>query len=485
MSDAGKSVLVGALCRLLAKKGLKVAPFKPQNMALNSAVTAEGLEIGRAQAWQAKACGVEPSVHFNPVLLKPETDQQCQVILQGKVLKSTDKNRTSMGAWEFHHYKQTAMTAVLDSFRTLQKEYDFIVVEGAGSPAEINLREGDIANMGFAEAVDCPVWLAGDIDRGGVFAQLVGTLELLSESERQRVQGFIINKFRGDQSLLQPGLDWLESKTGKPVLAVMPYLPNLNVEAEDGIARDRLSAQENSKLKILVPVLPRISNHTDFDALKLNSDVDLQFIGELQPGQVIPAADLVILPGSKSVMADLSWLKQQGWDQYLKRHLRFGGKVVGICGGWQMLGQDISDPLGVESSTNFQQGLGFLDISTEIKSDKTLLQVCGEWMSGELVAGYEVHCGQTTGPALKQPWLKLKQPQTGELVNHGVLHDQVAGCYVHGVFDTPESQSALFQWVGQEQLTTVNYARTIEHSIEQLAQALETHLRSDILSLFQ
>ena len=364
-SDAGKSMLVTALGRWLARQGLKVVPFKPQNMALNSAVTAAGGEIGRAQAVQAAACGIAPHTDMNPVLLKPNTDTGAQVIIHGKAVATMD-------AKNYHDYKRIAREAVLASYRRLQAIYQCIVVEGAGSPAEINLRQNDIANMGFAEAVDCPVILIADIDRGGVFAHIIGTLELLSESERARICGFVINRFRGDISLLQDGLDWLEDYTGKPVIGVLPYLQGLHLEAEDAIATGQekgpsTNHTNEAKLRIAVPVLPRISNHTDFDALRLHPRVDLQFIG---PGQNIPATDLIILPGSKSVSADLTWLRQQGWEQAIFHHLRYGGKIIGICGGLQMLGRVIHDPDGIEGNPASTKGLGLLDLETWLKTRK-------------------------------------------------------------------------------------------------------------------
>ena len=323
-SDAGKSALVTALCRIFSRKGVTVAPFKPQNMALNSAVTQDGGEIGRAQAVQAQAANVPAHTDMNPVLLKPTTDMGAQVIIQGKVM-------AQMQAQQYHLFKKTAMEAVLDSYRRLSQKFRLVIVEGAGSPAEINLRDNDIANMGFAEEVDCPVILIADIDRGGVFAHLVGTLELLSSSEQDRVVGFVINRFCGDISLLQSGLDWLEHRTGKPVLCVVPYLHGFHLEAEDALSENRAASAETF-LKVIVPALPRISNHTDFDALRLHPQIELEFIG---PGQSIPNADLIILPGSKSVCADLHWLRDNDWEHSIAKHLRYGGKLIGICGGYQ------------------------------------------------------------------------------------------------------------------------------------------------------
>ncbi|NVK38951.1 MAG: cobyric acid synthase, partial [Gammaproteobacteria bacterium] len=325
-SDAGKSILVAAICRILKKHGFQVAPFKPQNMALNSAVTADGGEIGRAQAVQAMACEIKPTVHMNPVLLKPNTDIGAQVIVHGKAVANMD-------ARYYHEHKPQLLSAVLESHEKLLSQFEFVIVEGAGSPAEINLRDRDIANMGFAEAADCPVIIVADIDRGGVFAHLVGTLDCLSESEKNRVKGFVINRFRGDISLLQPGLDWLEEKTGKPVLGVIPYIDNLHVEAEDAIHVKQQTSHSNT-LNVVVPVLPRISNHTDFDALALHPNVNLQFIKD---PNLYSGCDLLILPGTKNVRQDYQWLEQSGWKATLKKHLRYGGKVMGICGGLQML----------------------------------------------------------------------------------------------------------------------------------------------------
>ena len=326
-SDAGKSTLVAGICRVLWRKGARVVPFKPQNMALNSAVTQDGGEIGRAQAVQALACDLEPHTDMNPILLKPNSDTGAQVIIQGRAI-------TNMEAAAYHDYKRVAMDAVLDSHQRLEAQYDYVIVEGAGSPAEINLRENDIANMGFAEVVDCPVILIADIDKGGVFAHLVGTLLLLSDSEQQRVKGFVINRFRGDIALLQSGLNWLEARTGKPVLGVLPYLHGFHLEAEDAVSVEQITTDAQPMLKVIVPVFPHISNHTDFDPLRLHPCIDLQFIG---PDQVIPPADLIILPGSKSVRSDLAWMQAQGWSQAITRHLRYGGKLLGICGGFQML----------------------------------------------------------------------------------------------------------------------------------------------------
>jgi adenosylcobyric acid synthase len=457
-SDAGKSTVVAALCRLLARQGVKVVPFKPQNMALNSAVTVDGGEIGRAQALQAQAARIAPHTDMNPVLLKPSSDTGAQVIIHGKV-------RADMNARDYHRYKTVAMQAVLESYQRLGQQYDVIMVEGAGSPAEINLRDRDIANMGFAEAVDCPVILVADIDRGGVFAHIVGTLACLSDSERARVIGFVINRFRGDIGLLEPGLDWLEAQTGKPVLAVLPFLKGLYLDAEDGV---QSSQAGTGTFRIVVPALPRMSNHTDFDALRAHPDVDLQFIGV---GQPIPAADLVILPGSKNTRSDLTWLIAQGWAEVLTRHLRYGGKVIGICGGFQMLGQTIIDPQGVEGSAGSSTALGLLELTTEMTTEKRLAQVSGVCTFGEAtVSGYEIHMGTSNGAALSHPAFKIDgQPEGARSAD-----DQILGTYLHGIFDTPSACSALLRWAGMEQVTVVDLGLLREQSLDRIADAAES-----------
>jgi adenosylcobyric acid synthase len=461
-SDAGKSTVVAGLCRLFHRRGIAVVPFKPQNMALNSAVTANGGEIGRAQAVQAQAAGLAPHTDMNPVLLKPSSDMGAQVIIHGRAL-------AQMQAQDYHHYKRIAMAAVLDSHMRLTQQYELVMVEGAGSPAEVNLREGDIANMGFAEAVDCPVILVGDIDKGGVFAQIVGTLALLSESEQARIQGFIINRFRGDIALLQPGLDWLEQYTGKPVLGVLPYLHDLHIEAEDAVPRDVIHTSEE-KFQVVVPVLPRISNHTDLDPLRLHPEIDLHFIGT---GSTPPPADLIILPGSKNVRADLKWLRENGWEASIRHHLRYGGKVIGICGGYQMLGEFIHDPRGLEGEAGSTQGLGWLAMETTLHEEKQLTRVQGRLLLEDaLVEGYEIHMGISHGPALSRPLVALESATDGALSED----NQVLGTYLHGVFDHPEAATALLRWSGLGEAEGIDYAALREHELDRLADLLEAHL---------
>jgi len=462
-SDAGKSTLVAALCRWLVRQGVRVAPFKPQNMALNSAVTRDGGEIGRAQAVQAQAARLAPHSDMNPVLLKPNSDTGAQVIIHGRAIGN-------MEATHYHDYKTTARTAVLESFQRLSQQYAALVVEGAGSPAEINLRQGDIANMGFAEAVDCPVILIADIDRGGVFAHLVGTLALLSPSENARIVGFVINRFRGDLSLLQPGLNWLEAHTGKPVLGVLPYLRQLHLDAEDALpAAAPIPAEK--KFRVVVPVLPHISNHTDFDPLRVHPELDFRFVAaDTTP----PPADLVLLPGSKNVRADLACLREHGWHDYLQRHLRYGGKLIGICGGFQMLGEWLHDPLGIEGAPGSSSGFGWLALETTLQADKQLRNLNGRLSFAEAtVAGYEIHAGVSRGQALAYPALQLESGAEGALS----ADNQILGTYLHGLFDSPAACTALLNWAGlSDAATAPDYAALREITLERLADMVEQHL---------
>ncbi|WP_440874547.1 cobyric acid synthase [Thalassotalea sp. PLHSN55] len=484
-SDAGKSTLVAGLCRVFVNLGYKVAPFKPQNMALNSAVTSDGGEIGRAQALQAIAAKTPLRVDFNPILLKPNSDTGAQVIVHGKAI-------SNMEADSYHDYKKVAMDAVLTSHQRLANDFNVLMVEGAGSPAEINLRANDIANMGYAEAVDCPVILVADIDKGGVFAHLVGTLALLSESEQARVKGFVINRFRGDIKLLESGLDWLEEKTGKPVLGVLPYLHDLALDAEDAIAIDnKLTTESDARIiNIAVPLLPHISNHTDFDALRLHQHINLTYV---RVGERIPDCDLIILPGSKNVIEDLAFVKAQGWQEQIQRHLRYGGKVLGICGGYQMLGNKIFDPLGIESSSTQAKvgvdGLGFLDITTVLSADKTLtkahatMTVAGKSCQ---VKGYEIHCGRSSGAALASPLLSELQLSVDtacdadNLTTDGVVSQdgQIIGTYLHGLFDSREATELILHWVDKDNGITehIDLDEHREIQLERLASVCQQYL---------
>ncbi|WP_047249135.1 cobyric acid synthase [Chromobacterium subtsugae] len=465
-SDAGKSALATGLCRLLARRGVRVAPFKPQNMALNSAVTADGGEIGRSQAVQALACRVEPHTDMNPVLLKPNSHTGSQVIIQGRAIGN-------MEARGYHGYKPVAMKAVLESHARLAEQYQCIVAEGAGSPAEINLRDGDIANMGFAEAVDCPVILVADIERGGVFAHLAGTLALLSESERARVVGLVINRFRGDPSLLQTGVDWLEQHTGKPVLGVLPYLYDLHLEAEDSMGLDKPggASGDGDKLRVVAPGAPRVSNHTDFDPLRLHPQVEFTLV---RAGQPIPAADLIVLPGSKNVLADLAWLRAQGWEEAIRRHLRYGGKVLGICGGLQMLGKTLHDPDGLEGAPGSGDGLGWLDMETTLAPEKRLTRMRGRLTLGDAAAaGYEIHMGISQGPALAHPAVQFDD---GSADGARSEDGQIFATYLHGVLDEPAACQAILRWAGLKEPEALDYPALREANIDKLADMLEKHL---------
>ncbi|MDQ2070734.1 cobyric acid synthase [Natronospira bacteriovora] len=462
-SDAGKSTVVAALCRWLARQGISVAPFKPQNMALNSAVTVDGGEIGRSTALQALACGLEPHSDMNPVLLKPQTDVGAQVILRGRV-------HGNMNALDYHAFKAEARATVMAAWEALSARHEVIIVEGAGSPAEINLREGDIANMGFAEAADCPVLLVGDIDRGGVFAQLVGTLELLSDSERKRVRGFVINRFRGDMALLEDGLDWLEKRTARPVVGTLPYLQKLVLDAEDSIGPGGEPAGSNA-LRVVVPALPRISNHNDFDPLRLHPRVDLQF---LRDPDAMDGADVIILPGSKHTRSDLDWLRASGWVSVLERHLRYGGRVFGICGGFQMLGHSVSDPDGVEGRPGDTPGLGWLDMRTRLVVGKQLHRCQGRLLpKGVRISGYEIHNGVSEGPALENPLIELASRNDGAVSDDG----QVMGCYLHGLFDEAEACESLLGRLGLSAPgEAVDYGQHRHGELDRLADAVEQHL---------
>ena len=472
-SDAGKSTLVTALCRLLARRGIQVAPFKPQNMALNSAVTHDGNEIGRAQAVQAYAAGLAPHVDMNPILLKPNTDTGAQVIIKGKAVGN-------MNAVGYHEYKNIAKVAALDSYHRLAEQYQAVIIEGAGSPAEINLRARDIANMGFAESIDCPVIIIADIDKGGVFAHLVGTLDLLSQSEQDRVIGFVINRFRGDISLLQSGLDWLEERTGKPVLGVLPYLMGFHLESEDAVTKSPIKTDTNAKLNIVIPIMPRTSNHTDWDALRLHPDVQVTLVGA---NETIPPADLVILPGSKSVQSDLAFLRQEGWQDYLKKHLRYGGKVIGICGGYQMLGEQLRDPLGLENPHPDTQspGFGLIPMETVLEKDKQLKQRQGTLSfttKSTDVTGYEIHSGVSR---FSQNVMHFCVLENGEKEGYVSNDNQIIGTYLHGVFDHPDALHALLNWAGVKDAASFDYDQYRNSEIDRLADSAEQHINIDAL----
>ena len=467
-SNAGKSVIAAGLCRLLAKKGIRIAPFKPQNMALNSAVTVDGGEIGRSQAVQALACGILPHTDMNPILLKPNSDKGAQVIINGQSIGN-------MNAVEYHAFKKTAINHALAAYHRLAGQYDMIVIEGAGSPAEINLRENDIANMGFATAIDCPVLLVADIDRGGVFAHLTGTLDCLAQNERAQVRGFLINRFRGDRSLLESGIDWLTRKTSIPTLGVLPFLPGLHIEAEDAVDHrnfQTISEGGFEKLKVVVPRIPRISNHTDFDALRLHPAVELEFV---EQGDCKIACDLVILPGSKNTMNDLRWLVANDWPAYIKKHLRYGGKLIGICGGYQMIGSKIHDPHGIEGDPGSMDGLALMDFETTLQPDKQLKRVSGRLIeSNAEVTGYEIHAGFTEGTAQERPAIDLAGEKEGVIS----ADNQILCTYLHGVFDHDSARRALLEWAGLKarQDHQFDYRQFRQEQIDRVAEMLEQQL---------
>jgi adenosylcobyric acid synthase len=459
-SGAGKTTLVAGLCRVLARRGRRVAPFKPQNMSLNSAVAADGGEIARAQALQAQAARVAARSDMNPVLIKPSSDTGAQVIVRGRPFAQLE-------AGAYQSLKPRLLPEVIAAFERLQSDFDAVIVEGAGSPAEVNLRENDIANMGFAEAVDCPVVLVVDIDRGGALAHIVGTLACLGSSERERIIGTVVNRFRGERALLQAGLDWLERETGKPVLGVLPYLHGLVLDAEDALPESKL--EKNPGFRIAVPVYPRISNHTDLDALRLQPGVEVCLVG---PGELLPPADLVLLAGSKNVRADVEFLRQQGWAEALLRHLRYGGRVVGLCGGMQMLGTWIHDPLGVEDTAGSARALGLLELETTLEPQKQLRNVEGRLFSGAAFSGYEIHMGRSSGAALDRPAAFIDGKPEGAMSADG----RVLGTYVHGIYDAPAACAALLAWAGFGGIAAVDLAARREESFERLADSVEAEI---------
>lgn len=478
-SHVGKSVITAALLRLLSDRGLKVAPFKAQNMALNSHVTADGGEIGRAQAFQAFSARVLPTVDMNPILLKPTGDSVSQVIIHGKVYGA-------MSAVEYHAFKKEARKFVMESYLRLADRYDVIVIEGAGSPAEVNLRENDIANMGVAELIDSPVILVGDIDRGGVFASIVGTMELLTGPERERVKGFIINKFRGDLSLLKPGLDFLEKKSSRPVLGVVPYLSTSDIPDEDGVAlEDSRGGAGGGAVNIIVIKLPRISNFTDFDSLK-SPGVRLTFTDD---PYMLASADMAIIPGTKNTLADLQWLKDKGFDGALKSFRERGGVVCGICGGFQMLGHAVEDPHGVESALRRVEGLSFLDTTTVMTKEKATFQVKASAKGPEgrvcEVEGYEIHMGVTTGGAAPFARITMRNSAAVEIDDGGVSPEgAVWGTYIHGIFDNDEFTGSLIAGLRRKKGLTVHETRPPfsgrrEAAIEGLSKTVGESLRMD------
>lgn len=467
-SDVGKSLIVAGLCRLFANRGVRVVPFKPQNMSNNAAVTADGGEIGRAQALQARAARTAPTVHMNPVLLKPQSETGAQIVVQGRMAGTA-------GARDFQSKKRELMPAVLDSFARLKADADLVLVEGAGSASEINLRSNDIANLGFARAADVPVVLIGDIDRGGVIASLVGTKHVIDAEDAAMIHGFIVNKMRGDTSLFADGMAAIARLTGWAPIGLVPYFADARkLPAEDALGLCDLLKSDSGhrgKVRIVVPRLPRISNFDDLDPLRNEPEVSIELI---EPGQPLTAyADLILLPGSKATINDLAALRSEGWDIDIRAHVRRGGRVLGLCGGYQMLGQRISDPHGIEGPARSIDGLGLLDVATELGSEKRLADVSGS-LSGSNAAftGYEMHVGKTSGPDLARPFLRFSDGRPDGAIS---ADGQVAGCYVHGLFASDAARSAFLSGLGVE-VSGESYEATIEDVLDRFAEHLSQHI---------
>lgn len=474
-SDVGKSLLVAGLCRLFANRGIVVRPFKPQNMSNNAAVTPDGGEIGRSTALQALACRTPPTVDMNPVLLKPQSDIGAQLIVRGR-------RQGVMQASAHGRDKRELLKIAVESFRALQREAQLVIVEGAGSPAETNLRTHDIANMGFAHAADVPVVLVGDIDRGHVIASLVGAHAVLDDLDRERIRGFIINKFRGDARLFDDGLRTIESRTGWPGLGIVPWLHEAGaLPAEDAMQLDQgvapSGAASGRRIRIAVPRLPHIANFDDFDPLRTEPHVELIFV---PPGQPLPLdASLIILPGSKATIADLEFFRSQGWDIDLLAHVRRGGRVLGICAGYQMLGKLVLDPDRIEGQQANARGLGLLDIETTMTGNKQLRAITGvDVANGSPVSGYEMHLGVSTGPATSRPFIRFDDGATdGAISSDG----RILGCHIHGLFHAPIFRAAFLSALGATS-NLEDYSLRVEQSLDAVAVNLERALDIDGLA---
>ncbi len=471
-SDVGKSLIVAGLCRAFARRGLAVRPFKPQNMSNNAAVTADGGEIGRAQALQARAAGVAPSVHMNPVLLKPQSEVGSQVVVQGRVMGNAK-------AREYQGWKPRLMASVLESFAILRAEADLVVVEGAGSAAEVNLRANDIANMGFARAATVPVVLLGDIDRGGVIAQLVGTGAVLDPADAATVVGFLVNKFRGDPALFADGMRLVAERTGWAPLGLIPHFAEARrLPAEDAMALHAATAARprGGRVTVAVPLLPRISNFDDLDPLALEPGVDVVLLRSGEP--LPPATDLVILPGSKATLADLADLRRFGWDHDILAHARRGGRVLGLCGGYQMLGRSVADPDGVEGPPGEAPGLGLLDVTTVLGGPKLLRPVTGASVTdGVGFSGYEMHVGRTDGPDRIRPLLRFAD---GSAEGAGSADGRITGAYVHGLFAHDGQRAAWLARLGAP-ASGLDYEADVDRVLDALAAHLERHVDLDRL----
>jgi adenosylcobyric acid synthase len=464
-SDVGKSLIVAGVCRALSDRGMRVRPFKPQNMSNNAAVAADGGEIGRAQALQARACRVPPSVHMNPVLLKPQSDIGAQVVVRGRVTGNAT-------AQAYQSMKAALLPGILNSFEHLQAEADIVLIEGAGSAAEVNLRANDIANMGFARAADVPVILIGDIDRGGVIAQIVGTHAVLDPADAALVAGFVVNKFRGDPALFRPGMAFISARTGWPDLGLIRYFRDAGrLPAEDAVALDRRSAELAGTFIVAVPRLAHIANFDDLDPLRLEPSVRVVII---EPGQALPGnADLVILPGTKATIADLGDFRRNGWDIDLRAHVRRGGRVLGICGGYQMLGAVVADPEGFEGRLGSAPGLGLLDVQTVLTDDKTLIEVNGtSERDGVPFRGYEMHIGRTVGSDCERPLLRFADGRPDGATS---ADGRIRATYVHGLFADDHQRAALLSWIGAP-ASGLAYEADVDRVLDDLA----LHLARDI-----
>ncbi|WP_213980453.1 cobyric acid synthase [Sphingomonas sp. dw_22] len=467
-SDVGKSVLVAGLCRAFANRGLGIRPFKPQNMSNNAAVTIDGGEIGRAQALQAIAARVEPHSDMNPVLLKPQADRTSQLIVGGKV-------RGTLGAGNFRAARGELLGEVMAAYHRLREACDLVIVEGAGSPAEINLRAGDIANMGFARAAGVPVVLVGDIDRGGVIAAIVGTRAVIDPEDAAMIRGFIINKFRGDPALFADGYRQIEALSGWRGFGVVPWLPmTARLPSEDAVILEARALRHEGRLVVACPILPRISNFDDLDPLKLEPEVELRMV---PPGTPIPAeAALIVLPGSKATIADLAALRAQGWDIDIRAHHRRGGAVLGLCGGYQMLGTRVSDPAGLEGPPGSIEGLGLLDVETVLSPAKALRHVRGTAL-GARFEGYEMHMGETTGAGTARPLAIFEDGRPDGAVSADGL---VTGTYVHGFLADAAQRRALLARIGA-QGSGRDYRASVDTALDSIAEELERHLDLDAL----
>lgn len=474
-SDVGKSTLVAGLCRIAKRRGIDVAPFKPQNMSNNAAACACGGEIGRAQALQARAAGLEPHVDFNPVLLKPQSDQTAQVVVHGKVLDTMSASSYMNGR------RQHLMDAVVQSFDSLCKQHQLVLVEGAGSAAEVNLRARDIANMGFAQQVQAPVCLIGDIDRGGVIAAVAGTKAVISESDAKLIKSFVINRFRGDPRLFDDGIVAIEEHTGWPCRGVVPWLPSARkLPQEDAVVlqeTNTATSTTRSTVKIAVPMLSRIANFDDMDPLQLEPKVELHFV---PPGQSIPLDyDAIILPGTKSALGDLAFIREQGWDHDIIAFARSGGRVMGVCGGYQLLGQAIHDPGGIDGTPGSVRALGLLNTTTTMHPEKNIQSVTGTCArSGHPLVGYEIHVGVTDGPDTHRPMTTLNNKPDGAINDAG----NVQGTYLHGMFANDLFRHYWLNEIKSGMASALNYEQTVEAELDRLADGLEASL--DIQALF-